>query len=82
MSRVPKRMLQLKEVRLNFLNDLAIGKIAYVDLTPALGANDYYLFDGHLKESGQAIAAQLIYGQLKNELSAGARSQVSDTVHK
>lgn len=82
MSKVPERMYQLKDVRRNFLNDLAINKITHIDLTPALSANDYYLFDGHLNESGQAIAARLIYGRLKSELSVGAQRQINNMAYK
>lgn len=65
---VPKSMLQLKNLRLKFLSELKMIGITHIDLTPVLSANEYYLFDGHLNESGQAVAAQLIYSHLKDIL--------------
>lgn len=82
MSKIPESMLQLKDLRLKFLNELEINRIAYTDLTPALSANDYYLFDGHLNESGQAIAAQLIYRRLKERMADGAQPLGNNAVHR
>lgn len=79
MSGVPESMLQLKDLRLKFLRELEVNKITHVDLTPALSANDYYIFDGHLNESGQAVAAQLIYRNLKDLLTDGS-PQLGDNV--
>lgn len=73
MKKTPKRMQQLKAMRLEFINNLAQNGIEHIDLTPVLRGDDYYLFDGHLNESGQAVAAQLIYDRLRNQLSAGMR---------
>jgi len=71
MFKVPNSMLQLKDLRLKFLKELEMIKINHIDLTPELSANDYHLFDGHLNESGQAIAAHLIYRRLKDLLTNG-----------
>jgi hypothetical protein len=70
---VPKSMFQLKDLRLTFLSELEKIGITHIDLTSALSISDYYLFDGHLNEGGQAVAAKLIYRRLKDIIKNSAQ---------